>query len=98
MSDAKVEAKKSEGARKRVKTGGRKKGTPNKFDATALENMLCVFKRLGGTAGMARWAKRNQTQFYQIYAKRVPAAVELDAKVEGNVSVEVVQFTQPEPK
>ena len=34
----------------RVKTGGRKAGTPNVLSGTAKENIAAVFVRLGGTA------------------------------------------------
>ena len=32
-------------------------GSKNKIPQTAKENIQCVFTRLEGTAGMARWAK-----------------------------------------
>ena len=38
-------------AQKRRKTGGRRKGTPNKVTATTRENILAVFTRLGGADG-----------------------------------------------
>jgi len=62
---------------KRAKVGGRVKGTPNKVTATAKENILAVFTRLGGTAQMAAWAKENQTEFYKIYARLVPTETRL---------------------
>lgn len=54
------------------KSGGRKKGTPNKLNATAKENIQCVFTRLGGTAAMAEWAKENKTEFYKLYGRLLP--------------------------
>lgn len=63
----------------RAKTGGRKVGSVNKVGATAKENIQAVFNRLGGTAGMAKWAADNQTQFYAIYAKLIPLQVGGDA-------------------
>lgn len=78
----------------RGRTGGRAKGTPNKVTATALENVLAVFNRLDGTAGMAKWAKKHPTEFYKLYGKRIPAAIEVDATVDASVTVEVVRFTE----
>ena len=59
----------------REKTGGRVAGTPNKVSATVKDNIIAVFNRLDGTAGMAKWAEENPTQFYQIYAKLLPTDV-----------------------
>ena len=51
----------------------RPKGVPNKLGAQAKENIVAVFTRLGGTAGMAAWARRNQTEFYRLYARLIPS-------------------------
>jgi hypothetical protein len=67
------------------KTGGRQKGVPNKISGAAKDNINAVFIRLGGTAGMAKWAEDNQTQFYQIYAKLLP----IDLDVSGSLTHEV---------
>lgn len=42
---------------------------------TVKENILAVFNRLDGTAGMAKWARENQTDFYRIYAKLLPTQI-----------------------
>ena len=63
---------------KKPKTGGRRKGTPNKVTATARENIIAVFTRLGGTAAMAEWARENPTEFYKLYARLIPAQAQLD--------------------
>jgi hypothetical protein len=44
---------------------GSRKGRPNAITATAKENLIAVFTRLGGTAAMAKWAEANQTDFYR---------------------------------
>lgn len=62
----------TESTGKKPKVGGRVKGTPNKTTATAKENILAVFTRLGGTAGMADWARENQTEFYKLYGRLIP--------------------------
>lgn len=53
----------------------RKAGSKNQFGATAKENMIAVFTRLGGTSTMADWAKDNLTEFYKLYARLVPTEV-----------------------
>ncbi len=70
----------------REKTGGRAKGTPNKLNATVKENVIAVFNRLEGTAGMAKWAAANPTAFYQIYSKLLPTEVEQKTEVVGNLT------------
>ena len=63
----------------REKTGGRKKGTPNKF-SNLKEAFLRVFDELGGWQGLFDWAKRsprNKTEFYKIIAKMLPAHLDL---------------------
>lgn len=55
-----------------------RKGKPNITGSTAKENMIAVFTRLGGTAAMATWARRNKTDFYRLYAKLVPQQVDLE--------------------
>ncbi len=56
----------------------RPKGLPNKVGASAKENILAVFNRLEGTAGMAEWARANKTDFYRIYAKLVPQQIDME--------------------
>lgn len=47
-------------------------GAKNKISGQAKENIAAVFVRLGGTAEMAKWAKKNQGEFYKIYARLLP--------------------------
>lgn len=60
---------------------GRPKGARNKITTTAKENMLAVFESLGGTKGMAEWARSNQSDYYKIYARLVPQQVDIEANV-----------------
>lgn len=62
------------------------------MSATVKENIIAVFNRLEGTAGMAKWAENNQTAFYQIYSKLLPSEVEQKTELSGSVAqkVEVV--------
>lgn len=59
----------------RQKTGGRKKGTPNKLSSTVKDNVIAVFDDIGGREDMAEWAKDNRTEFYKLYAKLLPTEV-----------------------
>jgi len=61
---------------KRKKYGGRKKGTPNKISAVAQNDVMKVFKQLGGVKAMTEWAKDNKTEFYKIYAKALPKNIQ----------------------
>jgi hypothetical protein len=63
-------------------------GAKNKFPQDAKENVVAVFVRLGGTAAMAEWAKKNLSDFYRIYAKLVP--VEQHQQHSGDVNLTVV--------
>jgi hypothetical protein len=47
-------------------------GAKNKIPQAAKENIQSVFVRLGGTAQMAKWAEKNQGEFYKIYARLLP--------------------------
>ena len=68
----------------------RPKGSKNKIGETAKDNILAVFIRLGGTAGMAVWAKENQNEFYRIYAKLVPQ------EIAGRFEHEITDLTAPD--
>lgn len=61
-----------------TKIGGRQKGAKNIAGATAKENLIAVFTRLGGTAQMAAWARKNQSDFYRLYARLVPQQIDLE--------------------
>lgn len=70
------------------KKPGRPKGAKNKVSGQAKENIAAVFVRLGGTAAMARWAKKNQTEFYtRIYPRIVPIEGSGD---DGEIKVRIV--------
>ena len=54
------------------KTGGRRKGTPNKIGATIRDSLIEVFNGLGGVKHMMMWAECNETEFYKLLAKLLP--------------------------
>ena len=61
---------------KGIKTGGRKKGTPNKTTILAKDTIAAVAAELGGAERMAKWAKedpKNEAAFWtQIYPRMLP--------------------------
>jgi hypothetical protein len=54
------------------KTGGRKKGTPNKITKAFREAVLSVFGSMGGEKHLLTWARQNPTEFYKIAARLIP--------------------------
>ena len=65
---------------KRPKTGGRKKGTPNKSTSAIREAVLGVFADLQEEAGSPNghflgWARASPTDFYRLASKLLPLQV-----------------------
>lgn len=71
-------------------------GSKNKIQASARENVLCVFNRLGGTAYMAAWARENPTDFFKIYARLVPQELKTAIDPDANELKLRVSFVDPE--
>jgi len=68
------------------KTGGRKKGVPNKLTATMKQILEWVLQDTGGAEAMSAWVKkndRNRLEFYRICARLIPA--EIHAQVETRI-------------
>ena len=57
---------------KGVKTGGRKKGTPNKIGLSVRQAVVETFERLGGVEHMTTWAVEFPSDFYRILARVAP--------------------------
>lgn len=60
---------------KRNKTGGRRKGTPNKVSLSLKQAVLDTFEKLGGIRHMVAWAKKNPNDFYRLAARLIPPGV-----------------------
>ena len=58
------------------KTGGRKKGTPNKLTESARKAFELAFQKMDGAQGLLEWAKDHQTDFYKLYARLIPVNME----------------------
>ena len=63
----------------------RPKGTPNKITREVKDVIAKCFTDIGGAEAFARWARREQTEFYKIYAKLLP--ISLQANVTKTINV-----------
>ena len=70
---------------------GRVKGTPNKSTASAKEAFTLAFKGLGGYEALTKWARNNETEFFKLYARLIPAEVH---GVDGGPLSVVVQIVR----
>jgi len=57
------------------KYGGRQTGSQNVHTRKIKDNIVAVFDGLGGYEAMLKWAKKNRTLFYQMYARLAPAEI-----------------------
>ena len=57
------------------KTGGRKKGTPNRTTADVKAALTRAFDELGGVPALVEWGRDNPTQFYHLWSKLLPTEV-----------------------
>jgi|OM-RGC.v1.031574604 hypothetical protein len=71
---------------------GRKKGVPNKLNASVKEAIIEAAKRAGGEGGMVAYlekqAHKNPTAFMSILGRVVPMQTETD----GNITVTIKTF------
>lgn len=70
------------------KTGGRKKGVPNKLTADAREAMQQAFAGVGGVKTLIQWGNENLTEFFKLWGRTIPA--EQKASVTHGGKFEVV--------
>ncbi|MGE5621410.1 MAG: hypothetical protein ACM3VY_00125 [Candidatus Bathyarchaeota archaeon] len=69
-----------------MKTGGRKKGTPNKTTGTVRHALVLAFEGLGGVPALQAWAKKNPTEFFKLWARMMPT--EVKAEVSASPTLE----------
>lgn len=74
-----------------------RKGRPNLTTATAKENIIAVFNRLEGTAGMAKWAADNPTEFYRLYGRLIPAEQHISGQLGSYVANTQIPVEQRHP-
>lgn len=78
------------------KTGGRKKGTPNKVTQDVRQAILSAAEELGGSTRLLEWVKEdpmNERLFWSsIWIKVLPK--EVNANVTGNVIVQASELDE----
>ena len=57
------------------KTGGRKKGTPNKTTLQVKEALERAFHGIGGVPKLVAWGQENPGEFYRLWARLLPQEV-----------------------
>lgn len=82
------------------KTGGRKKGTPNKVTVVAKEAFALAFQGMGGVPALQQWGNQNPTEFYKLYSRLIPVDVTTggDKLQPGVIALPVVTpLEEPKP-
>lgn len=74
---------------------GRPKGVPNRTTVAAKEAMDLAFQGTGGWEALRDWANKNKTEFYRLWAKRIPVAVEGPGET-GEIIIRIVRDTATE--
>lgn len=84
------------GGRTRTSGQGRPKGVPNKITMAAREAFQHAFDGMGGAARLQTWGDANPTEFYKLYGRLIP--VDVNAKGDLSLTVEIVRFAHPPAK
>jgi hypothetical protein len=73
------------------KTGGRKKGTPNKISTSVKDALGEAFAQLGDVAGLVKWAKAepNRGDFYRLWIKMLPQEMKVKLDMDERFAAEV---------
>ncbi len=72
----------------RERTGGRKKGSPNKVTSCVREALTETFTLVGDVPALATWARENPTAFYTLWVKMMPAKTEVSGPDGGAIPIE----------
>lgn len=76
------------------KTGGRKKGVPNKSTLAVKDALSEAFDGTGGIKGLIAWAKRNRGEFYRLWVRMLPTEIKADHS--GGIGLTVAGVTDDE--
>lgn len=71
------------------KTGGRRKGTPNKTTVAVKEAFTLAFERIGGVEKLTEWADENPGDFFKLYARLLPS------ELSGPEGKPLIPITEP---
>lgn len=74
------------------KTGGRAKGVGNKLTSDVKELVLAALRNVGGREYLELQAMRNPQAFMSLLGKIMPSQIDLNARVDKTVTVNVVSF------
>ena len=72
------------------KTGGRRKGTPNKVTASAKEAIILAVETLGGAKRLGEWAKENPANERIFWGNIYPKLLPLQLTGEGGGPMQFV--------
>jgi hypothetical protein len=78
-----------------VKTGGRKKGTPNKMNAALKDLILNALYDVGGQAYLAQQARDNSSAYMSLLGKVLPLQLS-GTDPDGNPSEIVIRVIKPD--
>lgn len=80
------------------KTGGRKKGTPNKFPSTIKEMIINALDKAGGEEYLLQQALSNPTAFLTLIGKVLPTQITGDPTnpLQAHLTVKYVGNNNPE--
>jgi hypothetical protein len=78
------------------KTGGRQPGVPNRLTSAFREAVLFVYDGLGGHDAFLEWARENQTEYYRIASRLIPAEMR-DESSEKRVTVIIDRLADRPP-
>lgn len=70
---------------------GRPAGVQNKLTRSAKEAFIYAFDANGGAENLARWAKKNPTEFFKLYGKLIP--IDVKGTLEGGVTITIKKIT-----
>jgi hypothetical protein len=74
---------------KRIKVGGRQKGSLNKITSHFKQAVQIVYEDIGGHEAFANWAREHPSEFYRIAAKLIPSE-SAEKQPTGPVTVKIV--------
>ena len=80
------------------KTGGRKKGTPNKVTTTVKEALMESFQGLGGKTYLDTLSKTEPRAYATLLGKLIPTEVKAELEHSGGLEVNVVTGIPRAPK
>ena len=80
--------------KKREKSGGRKKGTPNKTTAVLKSAIMESFDKVGGVEYLVQVAQEDPKSFLSLLGKLVPSEIKAELSTTDKVVVTVRDFTR----